>query len=150
MEFELRDPDFERRVRESFARQRIMAFMGARMETVGPGYCEIHLPYRQELTQQHNYIHGGVVGTIADSAGGYAGFTLMEANTSVLTVEYKLNLVAPADGQWFIARGNVIRSGKNLVISSADVFAVRNGEEHLCATMLQTLMTMRGKPEAMM
>jgi len=140
--------DSQRRVHASFARQAIMAHLGARLGEVSPGHCEICLPHRPELTQQHGFFHGGVVGTIADSAPGYAGFSLMPADASVLTVEYKMNLLSPADGDSLIARGRVVRAGRTLVITAADVFAVRDGEERLCATLLQTLMTMHGRPDS--
>ncbi len=141
------DENFERRVRESFARQRVMAFIGATLERVERGLCEIHLPYAEDLSQQHGFIHGGIVGTIADSAAGYAGFSVMPAEASVLTVEYKLNLLAPASGEKLIARGTVVKSGRNLVITRADVGAVRDGEEKPCATLLQTLMVVHGRPD---
>jgi uncharacterized protein (TIGR00369 family) len=136
------DPDFERKVRESFLRQDFMQHLGAEMLAVRPGYCEIRVPFRRELTQQHGYFHAGVSGAIADSASGYAAFTLMPTNSSVLTVEYKMNLVAPAVGQALVTRAQVVRSGKTLKVCRADVFAVQDGEETLCATSLSTIMTM--------
>jgi len=145
--FQARDPDFVQRVRDSFARQRVMAFIGAALEEVAPGYARIALPYRRELSQQHGYFHGGIVGTIADSAAGYAGYSLMASDTSVLTVEYKLNLMAPADGERLVAHGKVIRPGKNLVITEADVFVLKDDEERQCAVLLQTLMCMHKRPD---
>ncbi len=147
MSFRPRDPDYAERVSASFARQRIMTHLGAELVEVGPGYCRIALPYRPELTQQHGYIHAGVVGTIADSAGGYAGYTLMPPDASVLTVEYKLNLLAPARGERLVAEGHVVRAGRTLVVCRADVLAQQGSEEVACATLLQTLMTMHGKPD---
>ncbi|MBI2313226.1 MAG: PaaI family thioesterase [Betaproteobacteria bacterium] len=141
------DPHYAERVRDSFSRQQAMAFIGAILADTGPGRCEIRLPFKPELSQQHGFFHGGIVGTIADNAGGYAAFTLMPADSGILTVEYKINLTAPADGELLIARGEVLRAGRNLVISRADVFAVKGERRTLCATMLQTLMTMTGKPE---
>jgi len=140
--FEVVDPEFSERVRKSFARQRIMALLGAELTVVEPGACEIRLPYRPELSQQNGYFHGGVVGTIADSAAGYAGYTLMPRSSSVLTVEYKMNLVAPADGELLVARGAVVKPGRTLVVSRADVLVSKDGAERLCATMLQTLITL--------
>jgi uncharacterized protein (TIGR00369 family) len=140
--FQVRDPNFEARVRDSFARQQVMTFIGATLDEVSPGHTEISLPYRPELSQQHGFFHGGIVGTIADSAAGYAGYTLMPHDASVLTVEYKLNLMAPADGERLIARGRVIRPGKTLVVTEADVFVSKAGEERQCAVLLQTLMCM--------
>lgn len=145
--FTARDPDYQQRVRDSFARQQVMGFLGAELDDVAPGYTQISLPFRPELSQQHGYFHGGMVGTIADSAAGYAGYTLMAADASVLTVEYKLNLIAPADGERLIARGKVIRPGKNLVITQADVFVSRRGAERQCAVLLQTLMCMHQRPD---
>jgi uncharacterized protein (TIGR00369 family) len=145
--FEAPNPGFVARVQASFARQRIMALLGAALERIEPGECEIRLPFKDDLCQQHGLFHGGVIGTIADSAGGYAGFSLMPEDASVLTVEYKLNLLAPADGDCLIARGQVIRPGRTLVVTRADVGVVKNGRETLCATLLQTLMTMHGRKD---
>src|SRR6202165_3834294 len=113
------DPDFQRRVRLSFDRQGAMRLIGARLGRLGPGYCCVELPYRDDLTQQHGYIHAGIVSAIADSAGGYAGFTLFAADASVLTVEYKLNLIAPAVGERLIAEAEVVKSGRTLAITRA-------------------------------
>ncbi|MEW5888512.1 MAG: PaaI family thioesterase [Pseudomonadota bacterium] len=145
--FEARDPNYAEKVRASFARQKIMAHIGAELAEVRPGHCEIRLPYRPEITQQHGYFHGGVIGTIADSAGGYAGYTLMPADASVLTVEYKLNILAPGEGELLIAEGRVIKAGRTLVITRAEVYAERNGRRSHCASMQQTLMTMHGRSD---
>ena len=142
-----KDPDYAARVRTSFDRQRVMTWIGATLTHLAPGQCEITLPLRPELTQQHGYIHGGIIGTIGDNAAGYAGYTLMPHDASVLTVEYKMNIMAPGDGDRLIARGEVIRAGRSLVVARADVFAVKAGKETLCATLLQTLMTMHGKAD---
>ncbi len=141
------DAHFAERVRASFARQRVMTLLGATVEAIDVGRCAIRLPYREDLTQQHGYVHGGIVGTIADSAAGYAGMTLAAADTGVLTVEYKLNLMAPASGEALVARGEVVRPGRTLIVTRADVFAVRGGEEHHCATLVQTLMVVTGRAE---
>ncbi len=138
------NPDFAARVRASFARQAAMQLIGARMTAVEPGRCTIELPVRDELTQQHKFVHGGVVGMIADSAGGYAAFTLMPADASVLTVEYKLNMLAPAQGELLIAVGSVLRPGRSLSVVRADVYARTADRETLIAAMQQTLMVMRG------
>jgi len=140
--------DFASRVRASFARQQAMAFIGARLIRVEPGIVEIELPFRPELTQQHGFFHAGITSTIADSAGGYAGFTLFPADSSVLTVEYKINLLAPADGERLVATGRVVKPGRTLTICELAVTAVKNGKETTCAQGLQTLMCMRGKPDA--
>ena len=144
MNFKILDPDFERRVRDSFARQAAMALIGAALTRVEPGRCEIELPVRDDLTQQHKFVHGGVVGMIADSAGGYAAFTLMPADASVLTVEYKINMLAPAKGERLVARGEVLKPGRTLSIVRADVYALDAGRETLVAATQQTLMVMHG------
>ncbi len=141
------DPQFAERIRASFARQHAKTLIGARMAVVEPGYTEIHLPHKPEITQQHGYIHGGVVGMVADSAAGYAASTLTAAEAGVLTVEYKLNLLAPADGQLLIAEGSVIRYGRTLIVTRAEVFAVSHGRKTLCALMQQTIITAHGKKE---
>ena len=145
--FEAQNPAYAERVRSSFDRQKIMALLGAQLVRVEPGECEIHLPFRPELTQQHGYYHGGIIGTIADSTGGYAAFTLMPENASVLTVEYKMNLLAPADGELLIARGRVLKAGRTLVVAQVEAGVVNGGRETLCAALLQTLMTMHGRPD---
>jgi uncharacterized protein (TIGR00369 family) len=143
--FEPRDPDWEARVRVSFDRQKVMALIGARLTGLSPGHCEIRLPFREDLSQQAGYFHAGIIGTVVDSAGGYAGFTLMPAGSDVLSVEFKLNLMSPADGELLIATGEVLKSGKNLVIARGEVYVVKAGRITHCATMQQTLMTMHGK-----
>lgn len=142
-----KNPDFAQRVRDSFARQGAMALIGAELVRVEPGLVEIALAFRPELSQQHGYFHGGIVGTIADSAGGYAAFSLMPEDSSVLTVEYKINLLAPAHGERLIARGRVTKPGRTLTVSQVDVAVIRGGQETLCATGLQTLMAMAGKSD---
>ena len=142
-----KNPDFAQRVRDSFARQGAMALIGAELVRVEPGLVEIALAFRPELSQQHGYFHGGIVGMIADSAGGYAAFSLMPEDSSVLTVEYKINLLAPAHGERLIARGRVTKPGRTLTVSQVDVAVIRGGQETLCATSLQTLMTMAGKSD---
>ncbi len=141
------DPHWQEKVRDSFARQGIMGLIGARLADVWPGGCEIHLPYRPDLTQQHGFFHAGVTSTIVDSAAGYAGFSLMAPNTSVLSVEFKINLLAPADGELLIAAGEVVKPGRNLVITRGDAWVVKHGKATHCAMMQQTLMTMHDKPE---
>jgi uncharacterized protein (TIGR00369 family) len=139
-----RNPDFEARVRASFARQNAMGLIGARMTKVAPGEVEIELPVRDDLGQQHGFVHGGIVGMIADSAGGYAAFTLMPADASVLTVEYKLNMLAPAEGDLLVARAEVLKPGRTLSVVRADVWARRGDRETRVAAMQQTLMVMHG------
>ena len=144
MTFEPRNPDFEARVRGSFARQAAMGLIGARMTRVEPGYVDIELPVRDDLGQQHGFVHGGIVGMIADSAGGYAAFTLMPADASVLTVEYKINMLAPAEGDLLVARAEVLKPGRSLSVVRADVWARKGGRETRVAAMQQTLMVMHG------
>jgi uncharacterized protein (TIGR00369 family) len=143
--FEPRNPDWEATVRASFARQKVMDLIGAEMGVLAPGRCEIRLPFRDDLTQQNGYFHAGITGTIVDSAGGYAGLTLMPPGAEVLTVEFKLNLLAPADGEYLVGEGQVLKSGRNLVITRGEVYAIKNGRATHCATMQQTLMTMHPK-----
>jgi uncharacterized protein (TIGR00369 family) len=145
--FQPSNPDYAERVQDSFKRQQAMALLGAKLSGLSAGACEIRLPYKPELTQQHGFFHGGIIGTIADSAGGYAAFTLMPLDSSVLTVEYKMNLLAPGDGELLIARGRVLKSGRTLVVAQVDAFAVKAGRETLCATLLQTLMVMHGRSD---
>lgn len=139
--------DFAERIRASFAKQHAMALIRATLPLVEPGRTEIHLPHWDGVEQQHGFVHGGVVGMIADSAAGYAAMTLVSASASVLTVEYKMNLVAPADGEKLIARGKVVRPGRTLIVTQAEVFAVKDDKETLCALMQQTIMVMHGKSE---
>lgn len=140
MEYEVRDPDFAARVQDSFTRQQFMNTIGAELSAIDPGMAEITVGYREDLCQQHGFFHGGLVGTIADNACGYAAYSLMAATDSVLTVEYKVNLVAPASGERLISRARVVRAGRRITVCHADVFAWRDGGEHLCATALGTFM----------
>ena len=140
--FTPQDEDFEARVRASFARQRLMETIGARLITVSAGEVEIALPFREDLTQQHGYLHAGIVTSIVDSACGYAALSLTPAGAEVLSVEYKINLLSPAKGERMIARGRVVRSGRNLTVCLGEVFATSDGQEKLVATMLATMMTM--------
>ena len=145
--FEPRNPAYAERVQASFNRQKIMTLIGAQLARLEPGECEIHLPFKPEISQQHGYYHGGIIGTIADSAGGYAAFTLMPRDASVLTVEYKMNLLEPGEGELLIARGRVLKAGRTLMVARVDAGVVKDGRETLCATLLQTLMTMHGRPD---
>ena len=141
------DPAFAARVRASFARQPFMATLGGLLTRVDPGEVEIELPFREELTQQHGYLHAGVVAALADTACGYAAFTLMPADAAVLSVEFKLNLLAPARGERLIARGRVLRAGRTITACAADVAAIAaGGEESLVASMLATIMAVHGRP----
>ena len=142
-----KNPDFEARVRDSFARQGIMELICARLTRVEPGLVEIELPHRAELTQQHGFFHAGITSTIADSAGGYAAFSLMPAEASVLTTEFKINLLAPADGDLLRAVGRVVRPGRLLTVCEVDVFALKDGAAKPCAKLLETLMCLEGRPD---
>jgi uncharacterized protein (TIGR00369 family) len=143
--FTPQDPDFERRTRESFAKQGAMAHLGATLARVEPGRVEIRMPFKPELSQQHGFFHAGIISTIADSAGGYAGFTLFPADAGVLTVEFKINLIAAADGELAIATGEVIRSGRTLTICRLDAYVEKGGRRSHCATGMQTLMCLVGR-----
>ena len=145
--FEPRDPHWADKVRASFARQGAMGLIGAELADIQPGWCEIRMPYRADLTQQHGYFHAGIITTAVDSAAGYAGFSLMVPDASVLSVEFKINLLAPGDGEMLYAIGEVIKPGKTLVITRGDAYVIKAGKVTHCATMQQTLMTMHGKPE---
>jgi uncharacterized protein (TIGR00369 family) len=138
------NPDFEIAVRESFARQSVMATIGARLTRIAPGELSIELAFRQDLTQQDGFVHAGIVATILDSACGYAAMTLVPAGARVLTVEFKANFLAPARGERVVARASVVRSGRTLTVSQADAFAVATEKETLVATMLGTIMTLPG------
>ena len=143
--FEPRDPGWEARVRASFALQTVMTTIGARLGRVAPGAVDIELPFRADLCQQHGFLHAGIVTTIADSSCGYAALSLMEPDASVLTVEFKLNLLAPARGERLLARGRATRPGRTLTVCQADVVAVQDGAETPVATMLATLMALQGR-----
>ena len=135
-----RNPAFAEQIKESFAKQTIMGLIGGELTRVEPGIIEITLPYRADLTQQHGYLHAGIVTTIADSACGYAAYTLMPPNSEVLSVEFKVNLLRPAKGEMFLASAEVVKSGKTLTVVRADVFASdKTGARELIATMLGTM-----------
>ncbi|WP_421880716.1 PaaI family thioesterase [Pacificispira sp.] len=138
-----RNPDYAARVRDSFGRQAFMATIGADLTDVAPGHVEMRLPYRPELGQQHGFFHGGVIGTLADNAGGYAAFTLMSPEDSILTVEYKMNIVSPGRGDALVAVGTVLKPGRTLTVCEVKVYAETAGDRKLCATAICTLMTMK-------
>ena len=134
-------------VRDSFARQKAMSLIGASLAAVGAGESEIRLPYRADLTQQKGFVHGGIIGMIADSACGYAAYSLMPADSSLVTVEYKINIMAPAKGGLLVARGEVIKPGRTLTITSGEVYARQDGRSVLVAAMQQTLMMLPDTPD---
>ena len=145
--FQPKDPDFEAKVRESFGKQTAMQTLGAVMNRVVPGEVEIEMPDRADLTQQHGFIHGGIITAIVDSACGYAAFSLSAPETAVLTVEYKVNFVAPAKGDRLLARGEVVRPGATIIVCKGDVMAYEGAEEKLVASMLTTMMLMPNRPD---
>jgi len=146
-DFAPQDLDFEARIRASFDRQAFMHHIGAELAAVEPGGAEIRLPWRPELGQQHGYFHGGVIGAIADNACGYAASSLAAATDSVLTVEYKLNLIAPSKGETLIAWGVAVKPGRTLTVCKAKVYALVKGEKQLCAVALETLMLLPDTPD---
>ena len=144
MNFQVSNPQFAEEIKASFAKQSIMELIGADLSLVEPGLIEIVMPYRSDLAQQHGYLHAGVVATIADSAAGYAAYSLMPAGSEVVSVEFKLNLLRPAQGKSFLARAEVIKPGRTLTVVRADVFATAaNSERELVATMQGTMMCLR-------
>jgi len=145
--FKTRNPDFETRVRGSFARQAFMGFLGAEIGGVEPGVVEITLDHRDELCQQHGFFHGGVVATLADNAGGYASFSLMRAQDSVLTVEFKINLIAPARGDRLLAQGRVVKPGRTLNVCEMAVYACSENSRVKCATGMGTFMILADTPD---
>ena len=135
---------FEDRIRDSASQQAFLDFIGARLTRVAPGEVDFELPFRQELTQQHGFLHGGVITAIADVACGYAAYTLMPAGSEVLSVEFKLNLLRPGVGDKFVARARVIRPGASLTVAQADVFGISAADEKHIATMLATIICRAG------
>ena len=144
MDYQVSNPDFAEEIKASFAKQSIMELIGAELSLVEPGLVEIALPYRSDLAQQHGYLHAGVVATIADSAAGYAAYSLMPAGSEVVSVEFKVNLLRPAKGKSFLARAEVIKPGRTLTVVRADVFANTNSRDRaLVATMLATMICLQ-------
>ena len=144
---EPKNPRFEQAVRDSFAAQRFMATIGARLTRVGLGEIEIRVPFRSDLTQQHGFLHAGVVTSALDSACGYAAFTMMPEGVGVLTVEFKTNLLAAARGEELIARGRVVRAGRTITVCQAEAAMLADGAETSVATMLATIMTIRDRAD---
>lgn len=142
------DPNYAERIRASFARQGAMGLIGASLARVEPGHVEIALPFRPDLTQQHGFFHGGVTAMIADSAAGYAAYTLFDAASTILTVEFKINLVAPAEGERLLASGRVRKAGRTLTICEFEVVATKRDRSAVCALGLATLMQLAGKSDS--
>ena len=142
-----KDPHFADRVRASFARQPAMQTLGVEIARLAAGEIELAMPYGAAFTQQHGFIHAGVVATVLDSACGYAAFSLMPADAAVLTVEFKTNLLAPAKGERFLFRAHVVKPGRTLTVSDGRAFAIDNGgDERLVASMNGTLMAVYDRP----
>jgi uncharacterized protein (TIGR00369 family) len=142
--FEAKDPSYEKKVRESFALQRVMQTIGASLESVGPGEVTISLPFRDDLTQQDGFIHAGITAAIADSACGYAAYSLMPPGASVLSIEFKQNLLSPAVGESFVAMARVIRPGRRIFVVRCEVFALLGGKRKHIAEMQATIMCIEG------
>jgi uncharacterized protein (TIGR00369 family) len=141
----MKSPDFESRTRDDFESQAFMQHLGVEMIEVEPGHCQLELPSRPEWMQQHGFFHGGVIATIADVAGGYAAFSLLQPEATNVTVEFKVNLVAPARGERLVARAEVLKHGRTVTVCRCDVFSVSDGAEKLCATALGTYMAVVGR-----
>jgi uncharacterized protein (TIGR00369 family) len=147
MEFSPQDPEFDRRVRASFAGQQVMATLGIEIAGLSPGSIELTMPFAAAYTQQHGFVHAGIVATALDSACGYAAFSLMPADAGVLTVEFKTSLLAPARGQRFVFRAQVVKAGRTLTFCEARALAVDgDAEPRLVATMAATLMAVYDRP----
>jgi uncharacterized protein (TIGR00369 family) len=137
------DPDFKNRIRSSFKKQGVMDNIGANIVNIEPGKVEIDFAFSKSLTQQHDYIHAGIITTVVDSACGYAAYTLMPEDSEVLTIEYKVNFMSPAKGELFKAIGRVIKPGRNIMVCAGDVIAIDQDKEKTVATMLATMMMVK-------
>lgn len=145
MALEPKDSKFVEKVRESFARQPVMALIGAELVKIEAGQVDIKLPFRDDLAQQNGFLHAGITATIVDSACGYAAFSLMPPGSDVLTAEFKINLLSPALGDYFLATGRILKAGKTLTVARGDVFAVKSDERKLIATILSTIVCVHPK-----
>lgn len=141
------DDGYADRVRVSFARQGVMSLLGARLTRVDPGLVEITVPFRDDLTQQHGLFHAGVSTTVADSAAGYAAYTLFPAEAAILAVELKINFLAPARGAELIATGRVLKPGRTLTVNEMDVHCLQGGDRVLCARGIQTTICLLDRPD---
>ena len=139
------DPQFADRVRASFALQHAMSLIRATLPLVEAGRTEIHVPHWEGIEQQHGFVHGGVVGALADSACGFAALTIAAPDSGVLTTEFKCNFLAPSVGEKLIARGSIIKAGRTLTLTEARIYGVAEGKERLCAHMTATIMTVQGR-----
>lgn len=143
--FSARNPAWEQKSREIFERQSFMRMIGGKIARLEPGVCDLELPYREDLCQQNVYLHGGVITSIADTSCGIAASTLLSPEAGILSVEFKYNMMAPAAGDRFVARGRVVRPGRTLTIAESFVFAVEDGVETEIGRMLATMMFLEGK-----
>ena len=141
------NPDLVKRIQDSFEKQNAMHLIKATIPVIEENMVEIHIPHWEGIEQQHGYVHAGVVGMVVDSAAGYAAMTVAPPDASILSVEYKINMLRPADGEKLIARGQVIKAGRTLCITKGEVFAIKDGKSTLCSLMQQTIMFMHGKLE---
>lgn len=145
MNFKPKTKHYRKKVEDSFKQQKFMEFIDAKLNALEPGFCEIEVPYNESLTQQNGYFHAGIVATIADNSSGYAAFSLMAENTSVLTVEFKLNLLRPAVGEVLIGRGQVLKEGRTLTVCRSNVYVKKGEKEILCAASQSTLIELKEK-----
>jgi uncharacterized protein (TIGR00369 family) len=145
MTFTPQFPDYRSKVEQSFASQKFMEHIGAELVDVQPGYCEMHVPFNENLTQQNGFFHAGVISTVADNVGGYASLSLMKEHSMVLSVEFKVNLMRPGAGEKLIGKGQVLKYGKTLTVCKADVFIVKDGVEKLCAAAQLTMIEIEPK-----
>lgn len=139
------DTNYAQRVAESFSRQKFMQYINASIKQIAPGYCEISLPFSENLTQQHGFFHAGIVAAIADNAAGYAAFSLMKDTSTVLTVEFKINLISPAKGDYLIGKSKVIKQGRNLTICQSEVQVGNDNDQKLCAISQTTIMELQNR-----
>ena len=147
MNYEVQNPNYEAEIRASFAKQGLLKHLGAEFVDIQPGRVSLKLPFSENLTQQNGFFHAGAITSIVDVACGYAAFSLMPPNSAVLSIEFKENFVAPAVGEEIIARGWVIKPGRTITVSQGEVYAVQNGKEKLCATMLATMICKERRDE---
>lgn len=148
MDFQPAFSGYKQKVQDSFARQQFMHHINAKLTDVQPGYCEIEVLYAPELSQQHGFFHAGIIGTIADNTAGYAAFSLMEETSSIVTVEYKLNILAPGDGDKLIGKATVLKKGRTLTICRSDIYILKNGKEKLCAAAQASLIELKNRPDS--
>ncbi|MGB0367820.1 MAG: PaaI family thioesterase [Flavobacteriales bacterium] len=148
MKLQAQFPDYKTKVEKSFASQKFMEHIGAELIDVQPGFCEMHVPFNENLTQQNGFFHAGVISTVADNVAGYASLSLMNEHSTVLSVEFKLNLIRPGAGELLIGKGEVLKYGKTLTVCRADVFIVMDGIEKLCAAAQLTMIEIEQKTKA--